>query len=142
MKSFMISIDCRTSKTLAEAGRANTIGKKEGVAVTEMIDFSEWKKLDIRVGEIKAAEDHPNADKLIILRVDVGEERQLVAGLKGYYHREELVGKKVVVFVNLKPVNLRGVQSQGMVLAAVDTTEDTVSLLTVDRDARNGAKIE
>lgn len=110
--------------------------------MTEVIDFSEWRKLDIRVGEIKAAEDHPNADKLILLRVDVGEERQLVAGLKGYYHPEELVGKKVVVFVNLKPVKLRGIESQGMVLAAVDTVKDTVSLLTVDRDAPNGARIE
>ncbi len=110
--------------------------------MTDVIDFSEWKKLDIRVGEIKAAEDHPNADKLIILRVDVGEERQLVAGLKGYYQAEELVGKKVVVFVNLKPVKLRGVESQGMVLAAVDNGTDTVCLLTVDREAPIGARIE
>lgn len=119
-----------------------TIGKQEGVVMTEVIDYSEWKKLDIRVGEIKAAEDHPNADKLLILRVDVGEERQLVAGLKGYYHPEELVGKKVVVFVNLKPANLRGVESQGMVLAAVDTARDIVSLLTVESDVPNGARIE
>lgn len=110
--------------------------------MTDAIDFSEWKKLDIRVGQIKAAEDHPNADKLIILRVDVGEERQLVAGLRGYYRPEELVGKKVVVFVNLKPIKLRGIQSQGMVLAAVDTAQDNVSLLTVDHDVPNGARIE
>jgi methionyl-tRNA synthetase len=110
--------------------------------MTDVIDFSEWKKLDIRVGEIKAAEDHPNADKLIILRVDVGEERQLVAGLKGYYQPEELVGKKVVVFTNLKPVKLRGVESQGMVLAAVDNSTDAVCLLTVDREAPIGARIE
>ncbi len=66
----------------------------------------------------------------------------MVAGLRGYYHSEELVGKKVIVFVNLKPVRLRGVDSQGMVLAAVDTAQDTISLLTIERDAPNGARIE
>lgn len=110
--------------------------------MAELIDYPEWKKLDIRVGEIKAAEDHPNADKLTILDVDVGEKRRIVAGLRGYYHPEELVGKKVIVFVNLKPVKLRGVESQGMVLAAVDTAKDIVSLLTVDGEAPNGARIE
>jgi methionyl-tRNA synthetase len=110
--------------------------------MSEVIDYSEWKKLDIRVGEVKAAEDHPNADKLLILRVDVGEPRQLVAGLKGYYNPDDLVGRKVVVFVNLKPVKLRGIESQGMVLAAVDETTDTVSLLTIDQDAPIGARIE
>jgi methionyl-tRNA synthetase len=110
--------------------------------MSEVIDFTEWKKLDIRVGEITAAEDHPNADKLIVLHVDVGEKRQIVAGLKGYYDPEDLVGKKVIVFVNLKPVKLRGIESQGMVLAAVDDASDTVSLLTLDRDTPKGARIE
>ena len=110
--------------------------------MSEVIDYSEWQKLDIRVGEVKAADDHPNADKLLILRVDVGEPRQLVAGLKGYYNPDNLVGRKVVVFVNLKPVKLRGIESQGMVLAAVDETTDTVSLLTIDQDAPIGARIE
>jgi methionyl-tRNA synthetase len=124
-------------------GQGNTPPeKKERRDMGEMIEYSEWKKLDIRVGEVTAAENHPNADKLIILRVNVGETRQLVAGLRGYYQPEELLGKKVVVFVNLKPVKLRGVESQGMVLAAVDTTTETVSLLTLDRDAPTGARIE
>jgi methionyl-tRNA synthetase len=91
--------------------------------MSEVIDYSEWKKLDIRVGEVK-------------------EPRQLVAGLKGYYNPDDLVGRKVVVFVNLKPVKLRGIESQGMVLAAVDETTDTVSLLTIDQDAPIGARIE
>lgn len=110
--------------------------------MADVIEFSEWKKLDMRVGTITHAEDHPDADKLTLLRVDVGEERQIVAGLRGYYRSEDLVGKKVVVFVNLRPAKLRGVESQGMVLAAVDAEEDVVSLLTVDRDAPNGARIE
>jgi methionyl-tRNA synthetase len=110
--------------------------------MTDLIDFSDWKRLDIRVGEILAAEDHPNADKLIVLRVDVGEVRQIVAGLRGYYEPEELIGKKAIVFVNLKPVKLRGIESQGMVLAAVDPATDVVALLTLDRDAPKGSRIE
>ncbi len=65
-----------------------------------------------------------------------------MAGLKGYYQPQELVGKKVIVFVNLRPAKLRGVESQGMVLAAVASAEDVVSLLTIDRDAPIGARIE
>jgi methionyl-tRNA synthetase len=110
--------------------------------MADVIEFSAWQKLDIRVGKVIEAEDHPDADRLTILRVDVGEERQIVAGLRGYYESGELVGKKVVVFVNLKPVKLRGIESQGMVLAAVDTTQDIVSLLTIDREVPSGAKIE
>jgi len=126
----------------AGGGRQRARTEKEAVAMADVIEFSEWKRLDIRVGTITHAEDHPDADKLTLLGVDVGEERQVVAGLRGYYRSEDLVGKKVIVFVNLRPAKLRGVESQGMVLAAVDAAEDVVSLLTVDRDAPNGAKIE
>ena len=126
----------------AGGGRQIPRTEKEAVAMADVIEFSEWKKLDIRVGAIIRAEDHPDADKLTLLRVDVGEERQIVAGLRGYYRSEDLVGKKVVVFVNLRSAKLRGVESRGMVLAAVDAEEDIVSLLTVDRDAPNGARIE
>ena len=81
--------------------------------------------LDLRVAEIKKVEDHPNADKLYVLQVDIGETggtsfpafRQIVAGMKPYYKKEELIGKKIVVVKNLKPANLRGVESQGMLLA-------------------------
>jgi methionyl-tRNA synthetase len=106
------------------------------------VQFDEWKKLDIRVGTIKKAEPHPNADKLVVLHVDIGEakERQLVAGLKQYYKPEQLVGKRVVIFANLKPVNLRGVDSNGMILAAVNNKD--VVLLTTDKQINNGARIE
>lgn len=104
------------------------------------INFEDWKKLDIRVGTIVSAEDHPNADKLLILKVDVGEEKQLVAGLKEYYKKEDLIGKKIIVFTNLKPVKLRGIDSNGMVLAAVN--KGNVSLLTTDKKINNGARIE
>lgn len=106
-----------------------------------MIDFNEWKKLDLRVAQIKEAKDHPNAEKLLILKVDIGgEEKQLVAGLKQHYKKEELIGKKVIVFTNLKPVTLRGVESQGMILAAVD--QQNISLITTDKVMKCGSKIE
>ena len=111
--------------------------------MTEDISFDQWKKLDLRVGEILEVEDHPQADRLYVLKVDVGgEERTLVAGLREHYEKDELLGKKVIVFTNLKPVDLRGVTSQGMVLAAVEEgDEETVVLLTPEEDIASGAKI-
>jgi len=113
-----------------------------GFKMENFVDFGDWKKLDIRVGTIKKAEPHPNADKLVVLHVDIGEakERQLVAGLRQYYKPEELVGKRVVIFANLNPVNLRGVDSNGMILAAVNNKD--VVLLTTDKPINNGARIE
>lgn len=109
---------------------------------SSFVEFNDWKKLDLRVGTIKKAEPHPSADKLVVLQVDIGEskERQVVAGIKNYYKVEELVGKKVVIFANLKPVNLRGFDSNGMILAAVNNKD--VVLLTTDKPINNGARIE
>jgi len=106
-----------------------------------MIGMDDFKKVELKIGEILSAEDHPNADSLIILRVDVGEEnpRTLVAGLKDYYEMSELEGKKVPVVTNLEPARLRGVESRGMLLAAQDG--DTVSLLTVDKDVSAGSPV-
>jgi methionyl-tRNA synthetase len=82
----------------------------------------DFKKLVFKVGVIVGAEDHPNADRLLVLKVDIGDgtPRQVVAGIKGSYQAAELVGQHVVVVANLKPAQLRGVESQGMVLAASD----------------------
>lgn len=105
------------------------------------ISFDEWSRLDLRVGEIIDVEDHPNADKLYILKVDIGgSEKTLVAGLKNHYEKDELIGKKVIVFTNLKPAELRGVKSEGMVLAAVAGDDDVV-LVSPEEDIDNGARI-
>ncbi len=90
---------------------------------TDKPDFpEEMKLLDLRIGKITAVFDHPNADKLIIMKVDLGdEERDLVAGLKEHYSKEELVDKFIVVVCNLKPARLRGIESKGMLLAASGT---------------------
>ncbi|MFP4055639.1 MAG: methionine--tRNA ligase subunit beta [Candidatus Brocadiia bacterium] len=106
------------------------------------VTFEEFKKLELRVGLVKAVEDHPNADKLYVMKADMGEgdERQLVAGLKPYYpDRTQLVGKRIVVVTNMAPAVLRGVESQGMLLAAQEG--DRVVILTTDEEMSPGAKV-
>ncbi len=107
----------------------------------EEISFNEFQKLDLRVAKIKKAEDHPNADKLVVLKVDIGGEiRTLVAGIKQYYTPKELVGKKIIVVTNLKPANLRGIESKGMLLAAVN--DDKIVLVQPEKDIEIGAKVQ
>lgn len=88
-----------------------------------MVTFEEFKKLELKVGEIKEVKDHPNADKLYIVMVDLGDKtKQLVAGIKTSYTKDALLGQQVVVVDNLEPALLRGIESQGMLLAASDET--------------------
>ena len=106
------------------------------------ISFADFQKMDIRVGEIKSAEDVPGADKLYKVIVDMGgEERIVVAGIKLHYKKEELPGKKVLVLTNLEPKTIRGVESHGMILCA--HTEDRGKLVctTVEKDIAAGSKV-
>jgi len=105
------------------------------------VAFDEFKKIEMVVGTIQSIEDHPNADKLYVMKVDLGEgePRQLVAGLKPYYAREALLGKRIVVVTNLAPAVLRGVESNGMLLAA--QSGDRVIILTTDEDMPPGSKV-
>ena len=106
----------------------------------ETISFKDWQKLDIRVGQIKDIKDHPNADKLYVFQVDIGDkEVTLCAGLKEYYEKEDLIDKKVIVFVNLEPKKLRGIDSQGMILCC--QKDDKVFLLKPEKDIDNGANV-
>ncbi|MBW7897765.1 Methionine--tRNA ligase [Candidatus Brocadiaceae bacterium B188] len=108
-----------------------------------MISLDDFLKIDLRVAEIKHAEPHPNADKLLILKIDAGdgmEGRQIVAGIRSAYQPEELVGKKIVIVNNLAPATLRGVESQGMLLAAKDGSQ--VVILTTEKDIKPGSKIQ
>jgi len=106
-----------------------------------MISIQEFKNVELKVGKIVSVEDHPGADKLLVLRVDVGEGalRNLVAGLKPYYTKEQMVGKLVVVVTNLQPARLRGIESNGMVLAAQDG--QNVVLLTLDKPVALGSPV-
>ena len=98
-------------------------------------------KLDLRIGKVVEANEHPNADKLIVLNVNLGQEnRQLCAGLKEHYSLEEFVGKHIVVVCNLKPAKLRGIMSEGMLLAASEG--DVVSLLLPPEGAEPGTNLD
>ena len=111
---------------------------KEG---KKMIAYEDFKKLDIRVAIVESIEKVPKADKLYKISVDLGgEKRTLVAGLAEHYKPNELKGKKIVMLANLEPRKLRGITSEGMLLAAVEG--EIVSVLTPDKNIPPGAKIE
>lgn len=107
----------------------------------ENITLDHFQKMDLRVAEIKACEDVEGADKLYKLTINMGEERQIVAGIKLYYSKEELVGKKIAVVSNLEPRKLRGITSHGMLLAASNEDKSSVVLLVLDKDIPNGSRI-
>lgn len=109
---------------------------------TDVISFGEFQKIKMRVGRVVEAADHPNADKLLVLQVDLGDERrQLCAGLRGHYTAEQLVGRNIIVVTNLAPRTMRGQESQGMLLAA--TTQDLAQIvvLTTDADIPAGSAV-
>lgn len=105
--------------------------KKEKSEEKGQISIDDFFKIDMKVAEIIEAEKHPNADKLLVLKLKVGEERrQVVSGIAKHYKPDELIGKKVILVANLKPVKLRGVKSEGMILAA--DSGDKLTLVTAD----------
>ena len=104
----------------------------------DIIDFDDFEKVDLVVGEILKAEDIEGADKLYKLTINLGEEKRTVcAGIKQHYSKEEVEGKKIVLVANLAPRKLRGIESQGMVLAAV--SENKVTL--IEPDAKVGSRV-
>ncbi|MFB3893135.1 MAG: methionine--tRNA ligase subunit beta [Phycisphaerae bacterium] len=119
----------------------------EAPAGKPTIPYDDFAKLDLRVGRVLEAKAHPNADRLICMTVDMGtEKRQIIAGIKAWYAPEELVGKLVVVVANLAPRKMRGLESNGMVLAATgaEPTADnpgSVVILTTDREAPPGSRV-
>jgi len=105
------------------------------------VTFKEFQQLELVVAEIKEALPHPNADKLVIMKIDAGgTEKQIVAGIKEHYGLDELVGKKIVVVNNLAPAVLRGEKSEGMLLAATSDGGGVV-LISPEKDCAAGAKI-
>jgi len=107
-----------------------------------IVDFSEWEKVDLRVGEIEKVEDVKGADKLYKLTIGLGKEvRTICAGLKQYYSKDDLTGKRCVVFVNLKPRMMKGIESQGMILAAVNEDDNKVVLIVPEEEIEIGSKV-
>ncbi len=106
-----------------------------------MIKFEDFQKIDLRVGEIIKVEEIENSEKLLKLIVDLGKEKkQIVAGIKKEYKKEELLGKKIVIVTNLKPKKLMGIESQGMLLA-VDVEGKPV-LIIPEKDVPSGSKVK
>jgi methionyl-tRNA synthetase len=109
---------------------------------TPEITIDDFLRVQLKVGTIRRAEPHPNADRLVVLSVDVGEpeERQLVAGIRAAYAPEDLVDRQIVVVANLKPAKLRGVESRGMLLAASD--DQGLALLQPAAPIRPGSRVK
>ena len=132
-------------KTLGEDNTVNenkvdtdnkTTKEKEETKEPEYISIEDFARVDLQVAEVIACEKMEKADKLLVLRVRLGdEERTVVSGIAKHYQPEELVGKKVVLVANLKPTKLRGTLSQGMILAASDPDDKDIEVLTLDRIA-------
>jgi methionyl-tRNA synthetase len=132
-----------TSPTVRE-GSGQHATEADAVPGVAYIDITDFAKIDLRVGEVRSAERIPKADKLLLITVDVGEEkpRQILAGIAQYYEPEKLVGRKIVVVSNLKPRKLRGYESQGMLLAASIGEEGKPVIATFTEDVPNGARLK
>ena len=105
-----------------------------------MISIEDFRKVELKIATIKSVEPHPNADRLLVLRVDLGsEQRKICAGIRSHYKPEELAGKQIVVVANLATASLRGMESQGMLLAASDG--DRVIILNPEKPVQPGSKV-
>ncbi len=106
------------------------------------IPFDDFTRVKLRVGKVIEASEHPNADKLLVLKVDLGDEqRQICAGIKGFYTPDQLVGKNLILVANLAPRMMRGVESNGMLLAASSADRSKVIVLTTDSDIEPGSMV-
>lgn len=106
-----------------------------------MVSFEDFKKIELRIAVIESVSVHPNADKLYILGIKVGDlKKTLVAGIRNHYQENELLGKKIVIVNNLEPATIRGVESQGMLLAASEG--EVLSVISPDRPIPDGALVK
>ena len=119
----------------------NSDDKKEEEESKAEISFEDFTKVEMVVGKILEAKEHPDADKLLVFTIDVGEEnpRTIISGIKKWYEPSDLVGKNVIVVKNLAPRKMRGIESQGMILAS--DFDDDLSLLTTLKDMKPGSKV-
>jgi methionyl-tRNA synthetase len=105
------------------------------------VTLEDFKKLELKVAQIQEVADHPNADRLYVITIDLGDKKkQIVAGIKNSYPKEALLGRQVVVVDNLEPVVLRGVESQAMLLAAQDT--EGVCIISPERKTALGSIVK
>lgn len=111
------------------------------VETKPLITYETFSQLELRIATVLEAREHPNANKLLLLKIQVGDVvKQIVAGIKAHYSPETLVGTQIVIVNNLEPAMLRGEESQGMLLAASDAT--SVVLLRPEKPISSGAKVK
>jgi methionyl-tRNA synthetase len=144
-KGYLFTKIEEENKVVKKVAKEHKTTKGKTISTPEAghyIPFKEWEKMKLRVGKITKVQPHPNADRLYVMMVDLGEgenDRQIVAGIKEHYKPKDLVGKLVVVFTNLQPTKIRDVESNGMLLAA--EFEGKVVVLTPDEEINPGASI-
>ncbi|MGB0639403.1 MAG: methionine--tRNA ligase subunit beta, partial [Myxococcota bacterium] len=128
-------------KVATKKKKKEAVVAEETVEENEYIEFEDFMKVKLLAGRIVEAQKHPNADRLLHFQVDVGEERprSICAGIANKYAPEDMVGKQVVIVANLKPRKLRGVMSEGMMLAAGDA--EIEGLVTFDQEIVPGGTV-
>ncbi|MCK5802026.1 MAG: methionine--tRNA ligase subunit beta, partial [Lentisphaeria bacterium] len=137
LRDSWAKIEKKQNKTAGKGNANSGGGKPEGVALIGIDDFT---KLQLKTAKVLEAEVAPDSDRLLKLQVQIGDEkRQIVAGIANHYAPEDMVGKTVIVVANLKPAVIRGIQSQGMLLAA--KKKKKLRLLTVDSEIATGATV-
>lgn len=137
-EALFMRLDPKVVMAKVEAKTTQPVVKKE--PETPEITIDDFAKVELKVGTVVKCEKHPKADKLLVSQVDLGDEtRQIVSGIAASYTPEEMVGRKVIVVTNLKTANLRGVESQGMLLAGQHKKK--IALATLAEDLPNGTKI-
>jgi len=128
-------------QTSAPAPEKEKAKEAHGESAPALIDYEDFAKLDLRVAQVIACEKVEKADKLLKLEVQFGEERRtIVAGVAKYYSPEAMIGRKIVIVANLKPAKLRGIESQGMLLAA--SGDDKLEVITIQSDVPTGGKVK
>ena len=127
-----------------EAKKEAKAAEKKEAAAKEQINFADFEKIELKVGVIKACEKHPNADRLLVFQVDLGEEkpRQIVSSIAKFYEPSEVIGKRVIVVTNLKPAKFRGMESNGMLLCATVGDDEDLDLLTITTDFAGGTSVD
>lgn len=141
-KEFMEALEADQNKREQNDSKAVKIEEKKTISddIKEEISIEDFTKVELKIGTILSAEKHPKADRLLVEQIDLGDEtRQIVSGIAKSFTPEDIIGKKVVVVTNLKPVKLRGVESQGMILCA--STESELDIVSIAKDLPNGTKV-
>lgn len=110
----------------------------------EKIDYEDFSKVEFKIGVILGCVKHPNADRLLVFQIDVGEEkpRQIISSIAEFYKPEDVIGKRVVVVTNLKKAKFRGMESDGMLVCASLPDDADVELLTITKDFPGGTKVD